>query len=75
MRVLKSYTLELLNQKFWDASVAQLVKHLTPDLSSGHDLTEFKPSPPQSGSMLMVQSLLGIPSLLLSAPHLLVHVL
>ena len=48
----------------------QLVKHPTLDLSSGRDL-----SVRESGSALMVRGLLGILSLLLSTPLLLVHAL
>ena len=47
--------------------MAQFVKHPTLDLGLSHDLTvpEFKP---HSGSVLSVQSRLGILSPLLSAP-------
>ena len=50
--------------------MAQLVKHPTLGFGSGHDLTAggLKPA---SGFMLMVQSLLGILCLPLSAPPLL----
>ena len=50
--------------------MAQPVKCPTLELSSGHDLTtsQFVSSSPAWGSALMVQSLLGILSLPLSAP-------
>ena len=47
--------------------MVQLVKHLTRDLGSGHDLTVVKSSP-TSGSELIARSLLGILSLSLSQP-------
>ena len=51
--------------------VAQLVKHLTLDFGSSHDLTQFVRSSPKSGSALTVRSLLGILSPSASAPPLL----
>ena len=45
-----------------DTWVAQSIRRLTPDISSGHDLM-FVGSSPVSGSVLTVQSLRGILSL------------
>ena len=50
--------------------MAQSVKHLILDFGSGHDLMACEISP-LSGSALTASSLLGILSLLLSAPPLL----
>ena len=47
--------------------MAQSVKHPTLDLGSGHDFTVGESEYP-SGSALVARSLLGILSLLLSAP-------
>ena len=54
--------LEVKILEVWGTWVAQLVKRLTRDLGSGHDLTvcEFKPA---LDSSLTVESLLGILSL------------
>ena len=51
----------------WGAWVAQLVKSLTLGFGSGHDLMVCE-SESHIGSMLTMQSLLGILSLLLSSP-------
>ena len=56
--------------KEWSAWVAQLIKCLTPDFGSGHDLV-VRGLSPVSGSVLTAESLLGIVSLSLPLPCLL----
>ena len=58
-------------KKCRDAWVAQLVKHLTLDFGSGHDL-RVREIEPHIRLTLIAQSLLGILSPFLSAPPLLI---
>ena len=51
--------------------MAQSVERLTLDFGSGHDLTQLMSSSPTLGSVLTLQSLLGILSPSFSAPPLL----